>query len=455
MSTKLDSYKIIFLIYVLSIVSIGVNFSQELVEKDRYEFSVFNDSWGGGIVRMPDDYRTFGFDFSFTSANKISLYTKYSSFTNRYDSIVLNRKRLDEIVFKTTLPIVRLKRDNGYVGLILGVYSIGNFKSEELQNYLHEKYEIPTVDLPYDEEKGIYYTIGIHFFKDLFERKINNDRKVTAKINVVSEYTIDYLFSTKFSIPILFNYTNNSNNFVALRLGYNFLLNLGENQILNEIIETEYGLNFNAKLGMRNVFLYYEYFPNRVFSSGGFGFSFVPGEKTKPIESESEIEVSIVNRGYGYNIKYIKHFTKLFKRQISFIINHNFHTLLKSYIPKYPKYLGHGNQISLGIEADLLNGRKIFNPYINLSFGYKLISLYSGQEELERINISHFIVQNDTGIKIRLPFTLFSSRKSINLLAYHRYLYLSKQEATKLTRRNQNPHFQFQSRWGGGFIFDF
>lgn len=457
-TTKSIELKFI-VIFVLLIFS-GQNMAaQDQIKDNNLEFSFFNDSWGGGIVRMPDDLRTFGFVLRYTSKDKISIYAKYSAMTNRFGEIKEFRNRFDEIVLKTYLPVLDFAEGQGYLGLNLGVYATGDFYGEEMQNFLHEKYEIPTIVLPYTKDRGYHYLVGFYFSRNLIYKPINHKKYLQFKLNISSEYSYNYLSLTDISIPIFLRY-NNSSKYLSIRTGYKFTNNLSENKVLDRVLLAESGINFNVKVGLKNIFLFFEYFPKNGYSKGGFSFRLNKDRNANKSQNltKDHIEVTVLNKGYGYNLKYLRDFTTFKNRDVRIIVNHNFHSLIKRYIIKYPQFLGHGIQFTIGCEVDLMESKGIFKtikPYANLSSGYKLLSIYSGLTKIERINFHHFVVMNDTGVKLYLPIKFLPRKPNFNFLIYHRLLYLSSVKKSDYTRRTWDPHKTFQSRWGLGMIFDF
>ena len=85
----------------------------------------------------------------------------------------------------------------------------------------------------------------------------------------------------------------------------------------------------------------------------------------------------------------------------------------------------------------------------------KLLSIYSGLTQIDRINFVHFVALSDVGVKMYLPLNFLPRNPNLNFLIFHRTIYLSSVEKSDYTRRTWDPHRTFQSRWGLGMIFDF
>ena len=456
MFKRLNVIKLIVIMQLLFFV-LNQGVGQDTIQYAKYEFSMLNDSWGGGIAKMSDDLRTFGFDFRYTSKGLISVYTKYSSFTNRYHRDSLQRKRFDELVFKTRLPVLNLPSSNGSMGLILGVYANGNFGGEIIQNLEHDRFNISKVELPYYKGISFHHVVGMYFSNDILNQRITENRSLMVKMDFTAEYSYQYLFLTQISFPFIYKYEEDK--YLLFKVGYNYVNNLSDNELRKDILEAESGLNFAIRIAFKNTYFYYEVFKDKPFSSGGFGMRFTPGHKNKElVTSKDKLEISIVSKGYGYNLKYLKEIATLYNRKVSFIIILDFHSLLKLYLPSYPDVLGHGNQLTIGAELDLFEPLDLYgivNPYMNLSFGVRIVSIYSGLVEIDRLDYFHFAMNNDVGVKIRLPLKIFTKKINLNFLAYRRLMLLSPIEDGELVRPNASPHKTLQHRYGAGVIFDF
>src|SRR5690606_41743170 len=125
---------------------------------------------------------------------------------------------------------------------------------------------------------------------------------------------------------------------------------LSDHVLLRKVVHAESGLGLGFKVTGRNLYYHFQASPMNYVSYGGVGIRFgrqAAGEEGKQ-KLGIKIDLSVWNKGYGYNFKYAFGPFEWGKRRMVWIVNHHFHSILKAYIPRSPLVNAHGNHLSFG-----------------------------------------------------------------------------------------------------------
>lgn len=442
----------LFHFYILLFLSPCV-FSQE------FQISSFNDSWGGGTGEVYDDLRSYGFELRYKTPKNIIFKTTFSNLTNRKDANIEQQKSLDELILSASFPVFQnFKSDKYEIRLKGGVLTTGSIFGKELQSITHSLFGVEQTNLAYSNEKGVYPHLGYSISKNIYQKEILNKHLLKVSLKNSIDYIPNFKNVIKFNLPVSLN-----GKYSKIVFSTNYIISenfIKGNNLLENTVNAESGLNFNFKVYGKYFFYYFENYATSQFSSGGFGFRFA--KKSKKSNSENylfKVEPSMLNNGYGFNFKYLFAESSLWKRRTHLIINHNFNTLLKKFIPSSPDVNGHANQLTFGGEIEILEQKKkrrIITPYTNISIGNKSIHIYSKNIDLEKTISNHFVINNDLGIKVRKAIRFKSKVSAINFQLYYRSTLLKSltpKKESNLVSLDDNPYQKFQTAIGLGIQF--
>lgn len=420
--------------------------------------SLFNDSWGGGLTPIYDDLRSYHFQFEYNIENKLKVFSKLSFLTNRFEKNISERKSTDEFMLNAALPIFKFKKNkNDNLWVKAGVLVTGDIFGSKIQEMTHSLFDVKQTDLTSEKEKKLYFTLGYILEKNIFIKELSNTKSLQLSVNNILDYHHNYQSNISFGAPLTVKSAANSK--IILTPGYTFINNhKKDNHLLSKVFEVESGFNLDLKVFSKGFFYTFKTFPFHNFSYGGIGYRFT--KKRTAINNNDtsfklKIGASVLSNGFGYNYKYAFNQFQFLNRETKIIINHNFHTFLKKYIPNSPTINGHGNQVTVGLEMLILKNnlkKRVIEPFINLSIGDKAISIYSKEIDLKKQVSHHFVINNDVGFNLLIPIK-FISDTALDISFYHRLLFQNsltpEKESTFVSSKN-NPYTNIQNLFGFG-----
>lgn len=444
------SLHIVFTLILLNLYSVALKSQVEEVQ-----FDIENDSWGAGFTPIYDDFRTYGLNAKIITKKRFFFNGEFSYLTNRYDSDSSQRKALDEFLVNFGVPFFPTQegRENDNLWITAGILFRGKAFGQLLQEKIHGSAGVSEVPLEYYSGNNVYANLGYQF------RKTVNLPNQTWRIGLKNSLNLNlgYNVFATIGVPVIFG---TDNNFMSFSTNYTMSKTfLEDNTVLKKVTKAESGFNLRYKVYTKDVFFYFDIYPTTGFSSGGVGFRLGKFKSNiQPFKKQVIIELSKLSNGLGYNFKYLIIPFTFQKRTAHVLINHNFHTLLKSYIPDYPNKNGHGNQLTFGTELPFLKQKKsvrIVEPYINLSVGFKGISTYSKVYDIPSSTSFYFATNNDLGVNISIPYRVKKNKHRLTFSIYYRNIFLNSLTPNKevdFVNTKNNPYRTYQNAIGFGLL---
>lgn len=424
----------------------------------EFRLSAWNDSWGGGLAPVYDDLRTFHFELDYEKKNRFRIQSRYSLLTNRFDPDSLHRRSLDELVLSGSWALLRFNNGTGgNLWLKGGMVATGDIIGSQIQNTAHEVFGVTLTNLPYYDGNNVYPTLGYSLEKRLISHPLGSGRELQWWLHQSLDHHHGYVTNLGIAGPLTLKTASTS---FALTAAYAYLTShLPDNRLVERVLKAESGVWLGMEVTGRILFLNFRYFPSGNFSYGGVGFRFYRGMFSTAEERDLglQVELSLLNKGYGYNLKYAFLPFLLLNRKANIIINHNFHTYLRTYLPQSPTVNGHANQLTAGMELRLLKNRETerwVEPYVNLSAGNRVVSVYSRELPVATSTSHHFTLNGDLGLYLNLP--LFSRLKPLSLSFYYRTAVqhsLTPARESPLVNANNSPYAPQRYNLGGGVRF--
>lgn len=397
-----------------------------VAQTNELRIGVYNDSWGGGFTPVFDDLRTFHLHASFEKKDKWKIESHYSMLTNRFDTDSSQRIALDEIPLIASFSVFSFPENKGNVWLKLGLVGTGDFFGSQVQKTAHELFGVTQTDLHYESKKRIYPSFGYLVNYAFFKRQLKGERELALRFKNELDYQAKYKTTISAALSISLMIGEHQVQFVP---AYSWAKNqVANSHLLTRMAFAESGFNLNFQVFTQHVYYHFQIYPESQFSYGGVGlrlFKQSSNLKTERKALNMEIDLGVLSQGFGYSFKYSFLPFSLANRRCSVIVIHNYHTLLKKFIPNYPSINGHGLQLSAGLEIGLLKEKltsRLLEPYLNASLGNKAITLYSKTFNIEQLRSNYFAFSTDAGVDFRLPIQYKSIDKAICFTLYHRLL---------------------------------
>ncbi len=424
--------------------------AQDYFKLKNTELSLLNDSWGGGFTRIQDDLRSYGLNLKLSAEKHFFLQARLSALTNRFPFDSLKRGRTDELLLRVGFPMVNFADSSGYISLQTGVYLNGNMLGSRVQQYTHEAFGVPEVQLSYIGNTALHPLAGGYMIKELMGEWLAGGSRLSLGLELHTECALYYALQSSIGFPFqILDKTRHC--LFSVQGGARLNQIFTANNVVRQVLMSESGYYASMRVNLKGACFFYEIFPGSSYSWGGIGLYLRPGCKDN---AHAETEIGMLSKGYGYNFKYLLPFDSLGKHCLYFVIQHNFHSLLKTYLPNYPEVMGHTVQIGTGAELELFRYSRFKLPisgYMNMLPGLLQHTIYAGTRYIEEQRAWHYCVSHDAGIKIRPAIF----KKHLGLSLFHRLLWLDAPKQQLLTSKTNNPDAEWQSRWGGAFIFSF
>ncbi|MCX6350889.1 MAG: hypothetical protein NTX03_03395 [Bacteroidetes bacterium] len=417
-----------FLLIGIFFLTTFLSFSQAKKDSSfnqRLELGSLNDNWGGVLVKMEDDYRSFGFFANWFITENKSIHTTLSSLTNKNWRDTLHKERLDEYAVNIHYPI----RENALkimdVNAVGGFILTGNLGGEVIQQFTHNYFGMAKVSLPYSNKYNLYWQVGgeVKFHPIILHR--TGESKSIIQPSIYAAYTHNYVFNTSIDLP--YKIVLKDGDYSLLGVGYSFNQSLSKNEIINTVYKKESG--FYLSLAQQFDVLTYSYkmYINNDFSLGTIGINLFKNhiakrEFQKPIAS---VEVGTLAGGYGFYNKYSHAMHSVFPVRFLITINNEFGASLKKHLPDYPNVSGHYKLLTIGGDLSLLkhSNKLQFNPYLGFGIGVKREMVYSGKEEIETIDLLSPAAKVNGGIKVSTPLKFLSDNNLYGLDFHFNYNY--------------------------------
>ncbi len=438
-----------FLIFLLS-VAIQAQDSRSL------EIGLYNDNWGGGFTSIYDDLRTYHLQVDYEKRQKLRIYGRVSFLTNRFDTDSSHQRSLDEWSAGVAVPVFKFKQgETGIFWLRSGLLARTSIVGRSIQNAVHDLLDIDEPNLPYYDTDGVHPSIGYQLELNLLDMPLSNNSSMTVRLSHTLDYTHNY--STIASINARMT-RGRPGHEIEFSPGYVFADNqLENNQLLRNVLDAESGPRLGIRVNRNRIFYDFQIFPEGGFSYGGIGINLLRGKNSEGnIDPGVGIRGSVLGNSYGYSVQYSFLSKNAFNRNMSLIVNHGYHTILKKSLPVSPVVSAHASQITFGAEMQLLpkreSPRKI-EPFVNLSAGHKFISLYSGVMPDEETISHHFILNTDQGVEVNLPLNFISKSWVPTFSIFHRLMVLGSLTPDKesgLVNPDNSPYRTYQSAVGVG-----
>lgn len=415
----------------------------------EFRLSAYNDSWGGGFTEVYDDLRTCHFELNYARRNRLQIFARYSLLTNRFDADTLQKKALDEFILNGAYSLYRFKGKGGAVRIRAGILATGNSAGLIIQQIAHEVFNVPQNKMEYYSLRGVYPTIGYEIDKVIADKSV--------RVRLDHDLTHHVGYRTSVGIGVSFGLLDSR---VVMNAGYRYMKNhLSGNSLLNKVSYAESGPTLGMKVFGKHIYYHFALYPAHHFSYGGIGIRLYRADSASKVSLNSrwvpDIEVSVLSGRYGYNFKYAFLSFPVLNRSVGVLVNHNFHSLLRSWMSSF-KTNGNANQITAGLEMNLLKTKtkpRIFDPFVNITAGDKAIAVYSQVLDIAKQTSHHLVLCQDAGIRVNVPLKLAAKQLPFSLVLYHRLMLLKSLTPSKESpwvNEVNNPYAPVQHAYGLG-----
>lgn len=422
----------------------------------EFRFSSSNDSWGGGATRFYDDFRSYGFQFSYQRQDKFLVNTKFSHLTNRFAKEEKDLVSFDELIFDFSLPVFFFDEEkrNSFrpkLGFVLKSSYLGT----KIQDFAHDAWQIPKLEVTADTDNSLHILIGYAVNKDLMRTGLNEELSASLFIENEFNYAHDYAYTFKVGMPFQIR-----SDYSKASLGVHYTLAeslLDDNVLLSNVIESESGLSLRLDVEGKLFYYHFEAFPSQKFSTGGVGIRIGnPKEGALARKRFIEVEPSFLGGGYGFNFKYSFLPSQVLQRKTNIILNHGF---FRPHLNDYPEVNGHAYHLAVGAELRLLPTKdkdRVVEPYANLSVGNNTVKVYSKVRDIEAVTSNRLAINNDVGIYFTLHKSLLAKNSPLRFVLYHRFMLLPSPDPNNLQSISSGDNGVFESvqqTWGFGVNF--
>ena len=403
-----------------------------------FQLTTFNDSWGGGTTHIYDDLRSYGFTAKLDLTNRFSFKIIYSGLTNKSLRAPQNSGRIDELLVNTDVLIQ--KRIFNCIDLYgrVGLYFVGNYGGDYLQETVHHYFNIQTDILSYKDGSGMSGQFGIKAVTRPLILKAFESASFIIQPEMETYIIPNYFFVLKPEIPV--KISSPEGQYISLSIGYRYTYLYSSENVITNVVNSESGpvIDFKMMLGFFSInFITYT---KSNFSIGTYGFNFLINRTTnKYQQTDVAAEFGFLSAGNGYYTKLLWNKTKLFPEHFMFLLYDQYSTYLQKRLKDYPESYGNYQQVGLGGEVNFFKTKQKFqlNPYVGFNAGIKRDMVYAGTIDRETSQLISPQITGEAGLKIQLPNSLIYKNTLWGIVLNYKYSQLLTNEHKAFEQANQ------------------
>lgn len=422
--------------------------AQVLCDETRLTIYALNDNWGTGLVQIRDDYRSFGIAVHRqwqTPKGAWEWQSQFSGITDRGD----NNHRLDEWSATISIPIAKNKDQPYQWSLIIGGLLTGNLGGQQVQNWIHEQFQVAPLTGTYSSETQFNATLGTGWRNHWWLNPSHSEA-----LFFHSQVLWHIGFQRQWNVGIGYRIQNRSADQWTIDMGYQYQSTPDEST-LTRAYDRESGLFFRSTFRAGWLFYTATVYPEKQFALGGMGIQFGSTNKNQYRNNDLSVEIGGTTGDNGFYVRGYSTISSKNQQRWSWEGHYQFWGLSRTELPTTSGLKGHFQQLSAGVRYSPIRESQGWSirPFASGRLGHKWQALYNAfPAYTSQQSNGLWVGLGEVGLNVLIPGHLFTSNARYGCsISYQYTLPISQYNAPQLTGFDRH-HLPIHSLQVGAFV---